>query len=51
MEMTTASNRFCSGPAKANKLNMIPPLVVSVISSDGCGRSAKIEIVARETMQ
>jgi hypothetical protein len=31
---------------------MIPPLVVSLISSDGCGRSAKIEIVkARETMQ
>jgi hypothetical protein len=31
---------------------MIPPLVVTVISSDGCGRSAKIEIVAaRETVQ
>jgi hypothetical protein len=31
---------------------MIPPLVVSVISSGGCGRSVKIEIVAeRATMQ
>ena len=44
--------QICSGPAKANRLKMIPPLVVSLISSDGCGRSAKIEIVkARETMQ
>ena len=31
---------------------MIPPLIVNVISSDGCGQSAKIEVVAaRETMQ
>jgi multisubunit Na+/H+ antiporter MnhG subunit len=31
---------------------LIPPLVVSVISADGCGRSAVIEIVAeRATMQ
>ena len=31
---------------------MIPPLVVNVISSGGCGKSAKIEIVAeRATMQ
>ena len=31
---------------------MIPPLVVSVISSDGVAKSAKIEIVAaRPTMQ
>ncbi len=31
---------------------MIPPLIVSVISSDGRSRSAKIEIVAaRATMQ
>jgi hypothetical protein len=45
-------DQICSGPAKANRLKMIPPLVVTVISSDGCGRSAKIEIeAARETMQ
>jgi hypothetical protein len=44
--------RICSGPAKANRLNMIPPLTVTCISPDGCGRSAKIEIVAaRPTMQ
>jgi hypothetical protein len=44
--------QVCSGPAKANRLKMIPPLVVTVISPDGCGKSAKIEIVvARETMQ
>lgn len=45
-------SRVCSGPAKANRLRMIPPLIVSVISSDGRSRSAKIEIVsARATMQ
>ncbi|MGY4369217.1 hypothetical protein ACVW1A_005282 [Bradyrhizobium sp. LB1.3] len=44
--------RICSGPTKANRLNMIPPLVVTCISPDGTGRSAKIEVVAaRETMQ
>jgi len=44
--------QVCSGPAKGNSLRMIPPLVVNVISSDGCGKSAKIEVVAaRETMQ
>ncbi|WP_354099353.1 MULTISPECIES: hypothetical protein [unclassified Bradyrhizobium] len=45
--------QVCSGPAKANRLRMIPPLVVSVISSDGCGKAAKIEVVAaaRPTMQ
>ena len=26
-------DQICSGPAKANRLRMIPPLVVSVISS------------------
>jgi hypothetical protein len=40
-------DQVCSGPAKANRLKMMPPLVVSVISSDGCGKSAKIEIVRR----
>jgi hypothetical protein len=43
--------QVCSGPARANRLKMIPPLVVSVISSDGVGRSAKIEIVAAGTVQ
>ena len=45
------ADQLCSGPAKANRLR-IPPLVVTVISSDGVGRSAKIEIVeAARTMQ
>ena len=45
-------DQVCSGPAKANRLRMIPPLTVTAISSDGCGNSAKIEIVAaRATMQ
>jgi hypothetical protein len=39
-----------SGPAKVNRLRMIPPLVVSVVGSDGCGKSAKITVEA-ETMQ
>jgi hypothetical protein len=44
--------QICSGPAKANRLCKMPPLIATVISSDGCGRSAKIEIVAaRATMQ
>jgi hypothetical protein len=43
--------QVCSGPARANRLRMIPPLIATVISSDGVGKSAKIEIVAaRETM-
>jgi hypothetical protein len=45
-------DQVCSGPSKANRLKMIPPLIVNVISSDGCGKSAKIEIVAAaSTMQ
>ena len=36
--------QVCSGPAKGNSLRMIPPLVVNVISSDGSGKAAKIEI-------
>ena len=32
--------QICSGPAKANRLRMIPPLIATVISSDGVGRSA-----------
>jgi hypothetical protein len=44
--------QVCSGPAKANRLRMIPPLVATVISSDGVGKSAKIEVVAAApTMQ
>jgi|KBSMisStandDraft_5_1062788.scaffolds.fasta_scaffold933416_2 hypothetical protein len=44
--------QVCSGPAKANRLKMLSPLIVNVISSDGCGKSAKIEIVAaKATMQ
>jgi hypothetical protein len=44
--------QICSGPAKANRLKMIPPLIATVISSDGRGTSAKIEIVAaRGVMQ
>jgi hypothetical protein len=42
----------CSGPARANRSKMIPPLIATVISSDGRGRSAKIEIeAARGRMQ
>jgi hypothetical protein len=45
-------DQVCSGPAKANRLRMIPPLVATVISSDGLGKSAKIEVVtARGVMQ
>ena len=41
-----------SGPSRPNRLRMIPPLVVTVISSDGVGRSAKITVeAARVTMQ
>jgi len=44
--------QVCSGPAKGNRLRMLPPLVVTCISSDGVGRSAKIEVVAvAPTMQ
>lgn len=44
--------QVCSGPAKANRLKMIPPLIATAISADGVGKSAKIEIVAaRATMQ
>ena len=44
--------QVCSGPAQGNRLRMLPPLVVSVISADGCGKAAKIEVVAaRATMQ
>ena len=44
--------QICSGPAKANRLRMIPPLIATVISSDGVGRSAKITVEAeRATMQ
>jgi hypothetical protein len=44
--------QICSGPAKANRLKMIPPLTVTAISSDGVGRSAKITVEAeRATMQ
>jgi len=45
-------DQVCSGPAKANRLRMIPPLTVTAISSDGVDRSAKITVEAeRETMQ
>lgn len=44
--------QVCSGPAKANRLRMIAPLTVTVISSDGLGRSARITVEAeRATMQ
>jgi hypothetical protein len=45
--------QVCSGPARANKLRMIPPLIATVISSDGLGSSAKIEIAepVRRRMQ
>ncbi len=44
--------QVCSGPAKANRLRMLPPLVVTCISSDACGKSAKITVeAARVTMQ
>jgi hypothetical protein len=44
--------QVCSGPAKANRLKMLPPLTVTCISSDGVGRSAKITVeAARGTMQ
>jgi hypothetical protein len=45
-------DQICSGPTQGNRLKMIPPLVVSVISSDARGKAAKIEVVAaRPTMQ
>jgi hypothetical protein len=45
-------DQICSGPAKGNRLRMLSPLTVTCISSDGVGRSAKIEIVeAAPTMQ
>ena len=45
-------DQICFGPAKGNRLRMISPLTVACIGSDGCGKSAKIEIVAaRETVQ
>jgi hypothetical protein len=44
--------QICSGPAKANRLRVIPPLTVTAISADGLGRSAKITVEAeRATMQ
>ena len=44
--------QVCSGPSRTNRLRMIPPLVVTCISSEGSGKSAKIEIVAAAaTMQ
>lgn len=44
--------QVCFGPAKANRLRMIPPLTVAAICSDGLGRSAKITVEAeRATMQ
>jgi hypothetical protein len=44
--------QVCSGPSRTNRLRMIPPLVVTCISPDGCGKSAKIEVVpAAPTMQ
>jgi hypothetical protein len=45
--------QVCSGPARANRLKMIPPLIATVISSDGSGSSARIEIIeaTRERMQ
>ena len=35
-----------SGPAKGNRLRMLPPLVVTCISSDGVGKSARITVKA-----
>ena len=41
-----------ASPMRANRLRMLPPLTVTAISSDGVGKSAKIEIVAaRATAQ
>jgi hypothetical protein len=40
--------QICSGPARGNRLNMLPPLVVTCIRPDGVGRSAKIQVVERE---
>jgi hypothetical protein len=38
--------QVCTGPAKANRLKMIPPLTVTAISSDGLGKSAMITVEA-----
>jgi hypothetical protein len=44
--------QVCSGPAKANRLKMIPPLTVAVINPDGGGKSVKITVETRvPTMQ
>jgi hypothetical protein len=43
----------CSGP-QGNKLRMLPPITVTAISSDGVGKSAKIQVVVpaeRVTLQ
>jgi hypothetical protein len=43
--------QICSGPAKANRLKMIPPLRLTVIG-DGGGRSVVITVeAAKTTMQ
>lgn len=44
--------QVCSGPAKGNRLKMIPPLTLTAISRDGCGRSVVITVeAARVTVQ
>jgi len=45
--------QVCSGPAKGNRLNLIPPLTVTCISSEGSGKSVAITVEAARapTMQ
>ena len=44
--------QVCSGPAKGNRLRMLPPLVVTCVSLDGVGKSARITVeAATPTMQ
>ena len=37
-------DQICSGPAKGNRLCVLPPLVVTCINSDGVGQSAVITV-------
>ena len=46
------SEQICSGPSKAAVFKMIHRLILTCISSEGCGRSIKIAVeAARPTMQ
>ena len=41
---TPGAEQICSGPSKSAKFKMIPPVTLTCISADGCGRSVKIAV-------